>query len=156
MTSDGQTPTDRAGPRLPPGGAALDQPFDARTLVALRATVAAHADALGLGPLRGTDLVLIAHELASNAIRHAGGGGRLRMWRADEHVYCQVVDTGPGLPDPAAAGLADPEPQAAGGRGLWIVRQLADVIDVSTAAGGTTITVGLRLHRSTSDRAAPC
>lgn len=145
MTSDRQVPTGRAGPPPPAQVAPLDQPFDAHALVGLRAAVAAHADAFGLGSLRGSDLVLIAHELASNAIRHAGGGGRLRMWRVDEHVYCQVVDAGPGLPDPAAAGLKNAEPAAAGGRGLWIVRQLADLLDVGTDEAGTTITVGLRV-----------
>src|SRR5688572_23695968 len=76
---------------------ALDQPFDADSLVALRAAVAAHGDCWGLSRQQITDLVLIAHELASNAVRHGGGVGRLRLAMVDGSVVCEVADSGPGF-----------------------------------------------------------
>lgn len=125
---------------------ALDQHFDGRALVSLRAAVAAHAGTLGLPPGRGADLVLIAHELASNAVRHGGGRGRLRLWRDPAGVRCQVSDDGGGLADPSEPGHRLVPPGATNGRGLWIVRRLADMVAVESGSGGTTVTVRLLLH----------
>ena len=84
----------------------LDQTFTADNLFALRNAVAAHGAEAGLSDQRLSDLVLLAHELASNAIRHGGADtrapGRLRLWRAVEAdgrtaVVCEISDSGPGL-----------------------------------------------------------
>jgi anti-sigma regulatory factor (Ser/Thr protein kinase) len=119
----------------------LDQPFDEDALYILRSAVAAHAAELGAGPALA-DTVLVAHELCSNAVRHGGGAGRLRMWRADERLYCQVSDAGPGLVEPERAGAYRPSPTVPGGRGLWIARQLS-VLEIETGPSGTTITAAL-------------
>src|SRR2546429_9741611 len=63
------------------GAAALEQRFDRDSLYALRAAVAAHAAHMGAPPDRVSHLVIVASELASNAVRHGGGKGRLRLWR---------------------------------------------------------------------------
>jgi anti-sigma regulatory factor (Ser/Thr protein kinase) len=129
----------------PPAEPALDQPFDSDHLVALRSTVAAHADRLGLAGERIGDLVLVAHELASNAVRHGGGRGRLRLWRDHGSLYCAVSDEGPGFAGTGADGHQRPALGASGGRGLWIVRQLADDVDVRSDPAGTTVTARVRL-----------
>lgn len=138
-----------ADPRRPPVAAptqaALDQTFGADGLVALRSAVAAHADHLGLPADRLADLVLAAHELAANAVRHGGGRGRLKLWRADGALTCAVSDGGTGLAHPETAGMTRPDPRSAGGRGIWLVRQLCDTVDIRTGPTGTTITVTLRL-----------
>jgi Histidine kinase-like ATPase domain len=72
----GRSPGADTGDRQPP--AVLDQGFDNDSLYALREAVAAHAMQAGLAEGRVGDLVLAVHELASNAIRHGGGRGRLR------------------------------------------------------------------------------
>jgi anti-sigma regulatory factor (Ser/Thr protein kinase) len=59
----------------------VDHWFDADGLYTLRAEVAAHASALGATGPQGETLVVVAGELATNAIRHGGGRGRLRLWR---------------------------------------------------------------------------
>ena len=115
-----------AGPDTPPAEVALEQQFDEDTLYALRSAVAAHANHLGLPAHRLADLVVVAHELASNAVRHGGGAGRLRLWQSADTVYCEVTDAGPGLPDPEAAGWRKVPTEALGGRGLWIIRKLSD------------------------------
>ena len=39
-------------------------------------------------------------ELATNAVRHGGGSGRLRLWTDDQVLVCEVSDTGAGITDP--------------------------------------------------------
>jgi anti-sigma regulatory factor (Ser/Thr protein kinase) len=121
----------------------LDQSFDADAMLRLRSAVGAYAAELGAGG-RLEDVVLIAHELASNAVRHGGGRGRLRLWRDDFLLLCRVSDSGPGLDDAARAGLELPSPGAPGGRGLWIARRLA-AVRIDTGPTGTTITAAITL-----------
>lgn len=123
---------------------ALDLAFEREALVALRGAVAAHASRLGLDGRRTEELVLIAHELASNAVLHGGGSGRLRLWVAAGYLSCEVSDSGPGLPE-SHSDFNLPPPAAAGGRGLWLVRALTDDFSVASGPAGTTITVAVRL-----------
>jgi anti-sigma regulatory factor (Ser/Thr protein kinase) len=123
---------------------AVDQPFTARDLYSLRAAVVAHASSLGAPPVQVEGLLIVASELATNAIRHGGGGGRLRLWRNHTRLHLEVSDDGPGLADPMV-GSKPPGPMAAGGRGMWICRQLADDLHITNGPGGTTITATLDL-----------
>jgi anti-sigma regulatory factor (Ser/Thr protein kinase) len=146
VTSD--TPAARAHIHASGNGAApsLDQTFCEDSLFSLRNAVAAHGAALGLSALRVADLVLLAHELASNAVRHGGATsaspGRLRLWATAEPpaVVCEVSDAGPGLTDPERAGTEPAAVTAGDGRGLWIVRKVADAIDIAAGPSGTRIT----------------
>jgi anti-sigma regulatory factor (Ser/Thr protein kinase) len=130
----------------------LSETFDGQRLYALRSTVAAHGSALGLDEQRVSDLVLVAHELASNAVRHGGATperpGRLRLWREGTRVVCEVSDNGPGLSGPGTAGLRAAHPGAASGRGLWIVRRVADETQIATGPAGTVVTATLSLDGS--------
>ncbi|GIM90031.1 ATP-binding protein [Paractinoplanes toevensis] len=130
-------------PAQPPYEVTLAQDFDRQGLYALRAAVAAHAAQLGLPDGRLNAITLIATGLATNAIRHGGGTGRLQMWRSDGAVHLQVTDDGPGMAQPDDAGLRPVPLSTPGGRGLWIVRQISDHVDI-TADHGTTVTVALK------------
>jgi anti-sigma regulatory factor (Ser/Thr protein kinase) len=140
----GATPG-RSAPNQPPRSARQDVPaetlfeqgFGGDSLYALRSAVAAHAAAVADEYTVDT-MVLIAHELASNAVRHGGGTGRLRLWLADNALHCEVTDSGTGLPNPGLAGRALPAPSLPGGRGLWIARQLSE-LHVASSPQGTTI-----------------
>jgi anti-sigma regulatory factor (Ser/Thr protein kinase) len=57
----------------------LEQQFDRGSLHTLRETVLAYAVASGMAGDRATDVMLAAHELAANAVRHGGGTGRVQM-----------------------------------------------------------------------------
>lgn len=119
----------------------LDQAFDRGSLVALRSAVSAHGDRLGVTGDRLSDLMLIAHELATNAIVHGGGRGRLELWAEEGSVYCRVRDWGAGFAERAAsAGQLTPAVGASSGRGLWLVRQLADDVRVRSVPGSTSVT----------------
>jgi anti-sigma regulatory factor (Ser/Thr protein kinase) len=121
----------------------LEQTFTEDSLYGVRAAVAAHVATVA-GERVVDTMVLIAHELASNAVRHGGGAGRLRLWLAEGALHCEVSDSGTGLEDPALAGHTLPAPSLPGGRGLWIARQLSE-LRVATSTAGTTVTATLQL-----------
>ncbi|MBY8882274.1 sensor histidine kinase [Actinacidiphila acidipaludis] len=110
-------------------------------LPALRDKIAACADRHGLAGRRLRDLHLAATEVATNSIRHGGGNGVLRMWREDRRLVCDFRDIG-YIEDPLA-GRPRPNPRQLGGRGLWLVHQLCDLVEIRSAPdAGTTV----RLH----------
>jgi anti-anti-sigma factor len=128
----------------------LDQGFDNDSLYALREAVAAHAMQAGLAEGRVGDLVLAVHELASNAIRHGGGRGRLRIWDTGAMLHCEVADDG------AAQSAIDAGVGAGGaaqwridpGHGLWLVRRVADETSVQAGPSGTVAAVSFTLPPS--------
>lgn len=122
----------------------LDLSFSEAELVSLREAVAAHADEAGLDRSRTEDLVLIAHELATNAVRHGGGRGRLRLWTQGSAVLCRVTDDGPGLPS-AAQPATRPDPGSAGGRGMWLVTRFADRVVIDRNGHGGDVTAEIEL-----------
>jgi anti-anti-sigma factor len=138
----------QAGPPPAPADAPiLDQVFDADSLYALRAAVAAHASQAGLSPSRADDLVIAVHELAANAVRHGAGHGRLRVWLADDALLCEISDDGmPLSSDTAQPAEASPPGDAAHwrtepGHGLSLVRQVADQASLVSGQEGTLATI---------------
>ena len=67
---------------------------DAAELADVRAFVAAHAEAAGLGEERVADFVLAVHELANNSVRHVDGEALLRVWTEAEALVAEVRDSG--------------------------------------------------------------
>jgi anti-sigma regulatory factor (Ser/Thr protein kinase) len=130
----------------------LEQRFDGDSLVALRSAVAAHGGRLGLEHTRLDDLILVAHELATNAVRHGGGKGHLRMWRMDDSLFCEVSDEGPGFKFTHPDRTRQPSLGATGGRGLWIVAQLVDLVHVHHEGKGTVVVIEFRLGRTATKR----
>ena len=130
------------GGSAPAGFTSLDQEFDAGSLYALRAAVAAHAAAAGLGTHQVYDVTAVAHELAANAVIHGAGHGRLRLWTDDKFLYCQVSDDGRGGAADGAGEQDGAAPwPAEHGHGLWLAAQLADHVDIGRSPDGTTATV---------------
>jgi len=90
------------------------------------------------------------HELAANAVRHGAGHGRLRIWKSDQSLLCQISDDGvppvaddgrPGVPD-AAQWRTEP------GHGLSLVRQVADQASLRSGPSGTLVTISFALGGS--------
>lgn len=131
-----------------PETVALDQRFVRGDLYAVRAAVAAHASELGGAQQDVENLVIVASELATNAIVHGGGRGRLRLWTVDGMIAMQVADDGPGFADAEHAGLRRQDPAAPGGRGLWLARQLCTQVRIRADGTGTEVMVALRLTGS--------
>jgi anti-anti-sigma factor len=127
----------------------LDQAFDAGSLYALRAAVAAHATQAGLAPGRADDLVIAVHELAANAVRHGAGHGRLRVWRSEAALRCEITDDGQQQTQqtqqtPQEAQKA-PEWRTEPGHGLSLVRQVADQTSLHSGRDGTLVTISFAL-----------
>jgi anti-sigma regulatory factor (Ser/Thr protein kinase) len=138
-------PAGRAGRAVQAGAPTpvLDQEFDSGNLYALRATVQAHAGEAGLSEDRASEVVLAVHELAANAIAHGAGHGHFRMWDLAGALSCEIADG--GTPDTTdSSETADPWPTS-DGHGLWLVRQVADHMDVRSGPRGTRAVVTFAL-----------
>jgi anti-sigma regulatory factor (Ser/Thr protein kinase) len=93
----------------------------------------------GLGPARSDDLTLAMWELAVNSIQHGGGEGVLRIWREPGAIVCEIRDS--GCIDDPLAGRRTPGVGALDQRGIWLVNQLCDLVQLRTHAHGTTVRV---------------
>lgn len=139
--------------RTPPDTVAAPpmRPFEYRfSPMAANVSLVRHTlgDWLTLQGVVGTDrddLLLIASELCSNAVRAGSGapGSLALRARADEDaVVIDVEDDGEGFELPAAATDGDlPDVDAETGRGLFLVRVLADDLRVSVEDGRTVVSV---------------
>lgn len=107
-----------------------------------RRYIEARAGAAGLDAETTMELLLAANEVLTNAFVHAPGA-RLHTWTEDGRFVCQVDDSGDGIADPLI-GYRPPSEHGEGGRGIWIARQLVDLLQISTGPEGTSI----RLHVS--------
>jgi serine/threonine-protein kinase RsbW len=102
--------------------------------------VDAAARAAGVPEDRAADLVLVVNELVGNAVRYAGGTGRITVDVDATGVRVEIADQGPGLPG-AATGGARPAPTATGGRGLWMARRMFPDLTIASSPAGVTVTV---------------
>jgi anti-sigma regulatory factor (Ser/Thr protein kinase) len=129
-------------PEPPAGAGTLELPIGDASLGVLRRRVVAHAAEAGASPVRAGDLALAVTELATNSIRHGGGHGRLRLWADGASLVCEVADTG-HITDPLVG--RRPTSRQLHGRGLWLVHQLCDLVQVRTEPGGTVVRVKVPL-----------
>jgi anti-sigma regulatory factor (Ser/Thr protein kinase) len=110
----------------------------------VRRFVARHAAAAGLSALKVDELVVAVSELATNSITHGGGRGALRTWADGGSVVAEVRDGG-HVRDPLA-GRRPPAPDQRCGRGLWMVNELCDLVQLRSSRAGTTVRVHLHLR----------
>jgi anti-sigma regulatory factor (Ser/Thr protein kinase) len=116
--------------------------FAAEQLGGLRQVFASWAGEQRLGAAPTEELVLAVNELATNSIRYGGGGGRLLLWRESEALVCEVQDDG-HIQDPLS-GRSPPAPNQHSGRGLWLVHQLCDHVQIHSTPAGTAVRVHKR------------
>jgi anti-sigma regulatory factor (Ser/Thr protein kinase) len=122
----------------------LSRDFTRSELVALRHEVADYATRHGLTDLALHRFVLATGELATNAVHHGGGSGKLEVWRTGNVLHCRVTDHGPGLPPTYRQRSQPPSPKAVTGRGLWLARCNTDTMSIESRSDGTTITITAR------------
>lgn len=136
--------TDRSVEPPPP----LAQAYEVRPgrLSALRSAVHERGAKAGLPNERVEDLVLAANELATNVVSHGEGNGELRMWTDDSWLVCEVVDAG-RVEDPFA-GRRPPPAEDTTGRGLWMVNQLCDLVELRSNPSGTSVRLRFVLPKS--------
>jgi anti-sigma regulatory factor (Ser/Thr protein kinase) len=138
-------------------GDLLDIVFGWPDFAKLRRLVAGQCAAAGLTGSRLDDFVLAVHEIAANAIVHAGAGGRLILRPTAHGLRCLVADTIPKAPIscPAPRGT-DPRERTGGcdpgepigadsGRGLWLAATLADELSITSGPDSTIVALYMRL-----------
>jgi anti-sigma regulatory factor (Ser/Thr protein kinase) len=136
----------------------LDVVFGWADFAKLRRLVAGQCAAAGLTGTRLDDFVLAVHEIAANAIVHAGAGGRLILRRAANGLRCLIADTIPktpaGCPAPRRGDIREWPLEAAGpgepigtdsGRGLWLAATLADELSITSGPDSTIVSLYMRL-----------
>jgi anti-sigma regulatory factor (Ser/Thr protein kinase) len=147
--------------RLRPGDTAdrsgdlLDIVFGWADFAKLRCLVAKQCAAAGLTGTRLDDFVLAVHEIAANAIVHAGAGGRLILRRVANGLRCLVSDTIAknvvSCPAPRSGDVrelcAGPGEPIGGdsGRGLWLAATLADELSITSGPDSTIVALYMRL-----------
>jgi len=94
-------------------------------LAAHRPPAAAHA---------AEDVLLVVAELVTNAVRHAGGRGELRMDLDGGRVRVVVADRNPSLPRPREGRL-----DGSGGLGWHLMTTLTDSLTVTASPHGKEI-----------------
>lgn len=129
----------------PPAGTA-ELRFGAGDLAVVRGFLARRAAAAGFEGRRLTDLVLAVDELATNSLRYARGEGTLRTWRENGSLLVEVADDG-HIADPLA-GRDLPPADERGGRGLYLVNQLCDLVQLRSSPEGSAIRVHMHVDPS--------
>ncbi|MFD9359580.1 anti-sigma factor RsbA family regulatory protein [Streptomyces sp. NPDC060031] len=130
-----------------PDGEVLRLDYSRGELAEVRAHAERWARGTALTAARRGDLVLAVSEAAANSLAHGGGKGTLRLWTSTgpgAEVVAEIRDGG-RLGDPLAGRRRPALASAQGGRGLWMIHQLCDLVEVRATDGGFT----LRLHMAT-------
>ncbi len=127
----------------PPDPAAGESHFTVETMKEVRDRVRIIAVREGLSGSRTNDLTVAISEAAANSVRHGGGEGTLRIWRQDDRLVSEVRDRG-RITDPLI-GRRRPSPACTGGRGVWLMNQLCDLVQVRSSDTGTVVRLHTRL-----------
>lgn len=123
---------------LPPAPGVLDEiPFGPRDLTGVRAVVRRICEQPGLPAACVDDLALAVHELATNSVAHGGGTGVLRAWTRPDALVLEVSDS--GVIADVLVGRGPAPRLADGGRGVWLVHQLCDLVQVRSSSAGTVV-----------------
>jgi anti-sigma regulatory factor (Ser/Thr protein kinase) len=129
-------------PLPPPPLDAIDLTFTTGSLSSVRREVSAEASRRGLHGSRRLDFELAVAEVAANALLHGGGAGRLQLWGDGTAVVAEVSDR--GRFSDLLAGRVRPTADQIGGRGLWIVQQVCDLVQIRSHAGRTAVRLHMR------------
>ena len=126
-------------PQARPAPPVSELDFDG-DLWALRRSLAGDPLLAAMDPTRREDLVFAVNEAASNAVRHGDGRCRARVWRDGVSIVSEIRTTS-AIDDPLA-GRRYPGLDAASGRGLWLINQLCDLVELRSDHDGASI----RMH----------
>jgi anti-sigma regulatory factor (Ser/Thr protein kinase) len=125
----------------------LRLPRDTASVPAARRLLDSSLAALGVDAAIRDDIELLLTEACTNAIRHAQHGEEytVRVGILDEHCVIKVIDSGRGFGHGARAAGNDPDPEH--GRGLLLMRTLADAVRFGTVhQHGALVSLEKHLH----------
>jgi anti-sigma regulatory factor (Ser/Thr protein kinase) len=129
-------PFDAPLPPAPPDAASFT--LEEGMLGAFRRFITEGAEREGLAD-RTSSFALAVHELATNSLRHGGGGAEILLWSTARSVICEVRDAG-HVGDPMV-GRVRPDNDREGGWGVWMANQLCDLVQVRSVPNGTVMRV---------------
>jgi anti-sigma regulatory factor (Ser/Thr protein kinase) len=130
------------GPLPEPGTRPPELAFAVDDLARVRSHVYRNARDAGLGPQRIANVVLAVSELSANSVRHGGGRGTVRVWTESDGFVAEVRDGG-HINSPLV-GRTRPTPVQLYGRGLWLVNQVCDLVQIRSSDRGSVV----RVHMS--------
>jgi anti-sigma regulatory factor (Ser/Thr protein kinase) len=133
---DGIEESDRRPLPAPPGDHRT-RTFGAHDLRELRHEVRGWAVEHDLDSRKAADLAVAVHEAAVNSVHYGGGRGVLRFWMTADAASCEIADGG-RIRDPLA-GRALAPPSSIGGRGLWLINHLCDLVQIRATSTGTVV-----------------
>ena len=130
--------------------------------ILLRSRLLSAARRLGLAESRRENMALVASEMASNLIKHAGGRGMLQIWEQPGGMLDVVSFAyGPGMGNPHLAQEDGYSTKGTLGKGLGSMQRLADDFGIfSQMAGagerwhGTVVWCRFRAHAGGAKRGA--
>jgi serine/threonine-protein kinase RsbT len=97
---------------------------------------------IGFSASEATLIAAAISELARNIVKYAGSGEVVLRHDGDGMLLMVARDRGPGIPDVQAALRAGFSTSGGLGMGLPGVRRIADLFEIVSNGGGTTVTVG--------------
>lgn len=97
------------------------------SLILLRSKLVAITQRLGVSDLKQENMLLVASELVSNNVKHAGGRGMVQLWKQPGGVLDLLsLDFGPGISDLESAEEDGYSTVSTLGKGLGAIRRLSD------------------------------
>jgi anti-sigma regulatory factor (Ser/Thr protein kinase) len=130
-------------PLQPPAGDVSEHRLDG-SLGDLRHAVAVDPLLDVLSDERRSDLVFAFNEATTNAVRHGNQECTARIWHDGGSVVSEV--TCDSSVDDPWAGRRRPDVDATSGRGLWLINQLCDLVELRSGESGTTLRMHVRDH----------
>ena len=116
---------------------------DGSAIGSARRTAVSLAEDLGLAEAQTGKVALVVTELATNLVRHAGGGTLIvQPAEPDGGLEVVAVDRGPGIANLAEAFRDGYSTGGTRGEGLGAVARLADHCELFSVPGGGTIVLG--------------
>lgn len=137
-------PVQLTDPLPPPPAHAERVRFGRDDAWSVRRRLASVAGDAGLDAERLEDLAVAASEALSNSVEHGGGSGEIVWWAERDRFVCEIRDVGE-IDDPLV-GRVRPDPTRGSGRGMWLIHQLCDLVQIRHLPGGCK---AIRLHLTT-------
>ncbi|GLZ46404.1 anti-sigma regulatory factor [Actinomycetospora sp. NBRC 106375] len=110
-------------------------------LRAIRQVTRHRGEDAGLDDDQVDGLVLAIAELVSNSIEHGAGRGTMSWWTRPGRIVAEIHDV--GHMTTTTPGLRRPSIRSPRGRGVWLARQLSDVLHLWTGDDGTHVRLEL-------------
>jgi anti-sigma regulatory factor (Ser/Thr protein kinase) len=113
-------------------------------LMELRQAIAEDPAVASLSADRRSDLVFAINEAASNAVRYGDATCMTRIWHDGDEVVTEV--SSPSAIDDVMVGRRRPAADALQGRGMWLINQVCDLVELRSGSSGMTLRMHVRNH----------